>query len=297
MQPHVSALPPLEPELPAAAPAARRNLARPLAMAALALVLTIPLALLARQLWQEWSLLMQEERTVASAAVIGFHNIYPAISRAGHPEPWHRSEGAEVFIWSGWKHGEGHRWFKLAAGDCDLSTLGNPIGRDVARAIDHPEVETGGGEIWARMPEEVDVAGFATGRTACAYPKLVLGKVLVVNDVIDGVPRLVHYDPFQGPEAGPDVAVYDARVDGRRITLGSCGFSMGRRHVLYDRGTESLWVERGDGLQAFSGQLKGKTLALVDRLPTTTWSDWRSDNPGTRLLVGALAAPEATASR
>jgi hypothetical protein len=66
---------------------------------------------------------------------------------------------------------------------------------------------------------------------------------------------------------------------------------MDHKHVLYDRGTESLWVEKGDELASFSGKLKGQALPLVGRLPTTTWSHWRSDNPGTRLLVGALLTP------
>lgn len=297
MQPHVSALPPLDPQFPAVAKAARRNLVRTLATTTLVLALTAPLALLMQRLWREWSELMKEESAVAAGAVIGFRNVHPAISRAVHPEPWRRAEGAELLVWSGWKDGEGHRWFKLAAGDCDLATLGDPIGRDVARAIDHPEVEADGGEVWGRMAEETQVAGFATGRTACAYPKMVLSKVLVVNDVIDSLPRLVYHDPFSGHGPGPDVAVFDARLDGRRITLGSCGFTMDHRHVLYDRETESLWVERGDSLTAFSGKFKGKALALVARLPTTSWSDWRSENPGTRLLVGALETPAVHTAR
>lgn len=289
MQAHVSASSPLAPRSPAV-PASRR-LARQAATLVLILATLATAGFLARRLWDEWSQLVAEEHSVSSGTVIGFRNVYPAVSRALRPEPWRRAEGADLFVWSGWKPGAGHGWFKLKAGECDLDTLGDPIGRDVARAIDQPDVEVGGGEIWGRMPDETGVAGFATGRTACAYPRLVLAKVLVVNDVVDGLPRVVHHDPFAGLTGGPDVAIYDARIDGRRVTLGSCGFTMGRRHVLYDRGTESLWVERDDGLSAFSGPLKGKTLALVARLPTSPWGRWRSENPGTRLLVGAMLTP------
>lgn len=291
MRPHASASSPLDPLSPLGATAPPRNLARAAVAAVLIVALSATTATIGRRVWHEWSMLMEEERYVASSAVIGFRNIYPAISKAMPPDPWRRTEGADLFVWAGWKGAQGHQWFKLAVGDCDPAALGLPIGRDVARAIDEPDVEADGGEIWGRMPEEAGVAGLTTGKSARAYPRIVLGKVLVVNDVIDGVPRLVHHDPFRGAEGAADVSVYDASVDGGRILLASSGLSLDRRHVLYDRGTESLWVERGETLAAFSGKLKGKTLPLVVRLPTTSWSDWRSDNPETRLLVGARMGP------
>lgn len=297
MRPHASASSPLDPQLRLGASMTSGNLARAGLMLVLITALAATSAWLGRRVWQEWSMLVEEERDAASTAVIGFRNVYPAISRASHPDPWRRTEGTDLFVWAGWKGGQGHQWFKLAVGDCDPASLGEPIGRDVARAIDEPDVEADGGEIWGRMPEEAYVAGLATDRSARAYPRIVLGKVLVVNDVIDGAPRLVHHDPFRGAEGGADVAVYDASVDGRRILLGCSGFTVGRRHVLYDRETESLWVERGDALAAFSGKLKGKALPLVVRLPTTTWSQWRSDNPETGLLVGAHLAARTPVGR
>jgi hypothetical protein len=295
MRPHASASSPIDPLRPVAA--ASSNLVRSALAVAVILGLVAASGLIARRVWWEWSMLMQEERSVASSAVIGFRNIFPVISRAVHPEPWQRTEGSDHFVWAGWQGGQGHRWFKLAVGDCDPAALGEPIGRDVARAIDKPDVEADGGEIWGRMPEDAGVAGLSTGRSARAYPRIVLGKVLIVNDVVDGLPRLVHHDPFRGAEGEADVSVYDARLEGRRILLASSGFTLGRRHVLYDRGTESLWVERGDGLSAFSGSLKGKTLPLIVRLPTTSWSRWRSDNPRTGLLVGAQLAPKTAVDR
>lgn len=295
MQPDVSALHPLDPRSKAAPAAASRNLARNLATVALILPIAVLIPLLGRQLWAEWSLLQADERSLDSSAVIGFRNVYPVVSRASHPQPWHREEGHDLFIWSGWKPGQGHGWFKLAAGECDPSTLGNPMGRDVARAIDFPDVETAGGEIWGRMPDEADVAGVSVGEAACAYPKFVLMKVLVVNDTVGGVPCLVYHDPFSEQEPRQDVAVYDPRVDGRRIVMGNGGFTTGGRHVLYDRGTESLWVDRGEGLESFSGAMKGKRLALVRRVAMTNWGDWESENPDSRLLVGAMSAPTASA--
>ncbi|MDG3003098.1 DUF3179 domain-containing (seleno)protein [Paludisphaera mucosa] len=288
MQPHVTAL-----NLDSASSVpldAPRGRPRAVVAATFVLLLGVPMALLGRFLWHEWNSLLVEEESAAASAVIGYPNIYPAISRAARPADWRRVEGRDLLVWSGWKDGEGHRWFKLLSEDCDPQLLGDPVGRDVARAIDYPAVETSGGPIWERVPSNAHVAGFDVGKIPCVYPKMVLAKVLVVNDLIDGTPLLVHHDPFVAASgsAESDVAVYDPRIDGRRITLGCGGFSIGRKHVLYDRGTESLWVDQVNGLVAFSGKLKGKTLPLVQRVPTKTWRDWQSENPDSRLLVGSL---------
>lgn len=253
----------------------------------LILAIGVPLGLLVRRLWVEWAILMAEENAATANMVIGYRNIAPAISRAARPKPWRREEGSDLLIWSGWKNGEGHRWFRLVSGDCDPDSIGDPLGRDVAQSIDFPAVEVGGGPIWERIPEEADVVGMSIGMTPCVYPKVVLAKVLIVNDEVEGTPMLLHDDPFfAGSERG--IAVFDPRLDGRRITMGSSGFTVDGHHVLYDRGTESLWIDRGDGMTAFSGKHKGRTLPLVRRLTVTSWGEWQAGNPSSRLLVGSL---------
>ncbi|WP_165245764.1 DUF3179 domain-containing (seleno)protein [Paludisphaera soli] len=252
----------------------------------------VPLGLGGSYVLEEWKSLQVEEQAAAASAVIGYPNIFPAVSQAAKPVPARYIDGDQVRIWSGWDAQRGHCWFSVGCDECDPASLGDPIGRDVARAIDYPAVETGGGEIWERIPAAADMIGLSVGKTACAYPRMVLAKVLVVNDLVEGTPRLVHLDPFA--PALEAVAVYDPRLDGRRITLGSTGFSMGGKHVLYDRGTESLWADGEGALVAFSGPHKGKKLALVERGKSVSWSEWRDENPGSRLVVGSLdrrAAP------
>ena len=58
-------------------------------------------------------------------------------------------------------------------------------------------------------------------------------------------------------------------------------------YLLYDRDTESLWVEGDTSLNAISVQQKGKQLPLVDRPAAVAWSDWKTSHPGSRLVVGA----------
>lgn len=75
---------------------------------------------------------------------------------------------------------------------------------------------------------------------------------------------------------------FDPLVDGRRLHLGFHGIWQGVA-VLYDRETQSLWFHLTG--RAYAGPLEGTALA---RLPTgrhTTWQDWRTDHPGTRVLA------------
>ena len=146
-------------------------------------------------------------------------------------------------------------------------------------------IENGGGPIWQRIPGSAEVVGLALDGCPCAYPMTVLGKVLIVNDMIEERPYLVHFDPF---DDSVPVSIFDARLEGRRITLGSSGLTIQGKHVLYDRGTESLWADDGRALTAFSGKYKGKGLSLVARVGAVAWSDWLANHPQARLLVGSL---------
>lgn len=252
---------------------------------ALMTVVGFPLIAMGRTLWIEIEALQEDEQALADSAVVGYPNISPEISSAEKPTPWLRVEGETVLVWAGWKPNKGHDWFRARLGDFDRGTIGDPVGRDITRAIDDPAVENGDGPIWRRIPGRAQVVGLALDGYPCAYPMTVLGKVLIVNDTIQDHPYVVHYDPF---DHSTPVSIFDARVDGRRITLGSSGLSIRGKHVLYDRGTESLWADDGRALTAFSGGLKGKRLPLVARVEAVDWDDWRASNPRARLLVGSL---------
>ena len=71
------------------------------------------------------------------------------------------------------------------------------------------------------------------------------------------------------------------------MTLAPTGYFQDGKPVLFDRGTESLWVEMHDGLTAMAGKHYRKRLMRVAIPPPVTWSTWVSQNPESRLLVGA----------
>jgi hypothetical protein len=57
--------------------------------------------------------------------------------------------------------------------------------------------------------------------------------------------------------------------------------------LLYDRGSESLWMVAQEGLRAVAGRNKGALLPRVTKVELVAWSDWIGKYPQSRLLVGA----------
>jgi hypothetical protein len=241
-----------------------------------------------RVLWQEWHQLRGDLTRVRHTAVIGYQNISPRQSFAQRPKPWFRYEGKYTFLWGGWDPHKGHQWFRIGHDDLDpeAGALSPPIGRDIFQTIDEPMIEEGGGPIWGRIPSESLVVGLDLAGIESVYPVLVLKKVQVVNDLIAERPLLVTYNPMLPPEEAVDV--YDAEVDGRRVTMGLSGYRRGPEPLLYDHESESLWIDGGEGLRAIAGGRKGKALHEVARPSVVAWGDWRRQHPRSRLLVGAV---------
>ncbi len=217
--------------------------------------------------------------------VIGFKDINPSPSYANRPKNWFHDEGEFTLIWSGWKSGVGHRWFRIGRGELQVQRLSGIFGRDVIRAIDWPVVEIGGGPRWDRLPVEELVVTFDLDAGETAYPLRVLEKVEVVNEVVRGQPVLIVYSPLEPIERA--VSVFFPTLNGHRVTLGLSGYFHDRQPLLYDRGTESLWVNNGHGLEAIAGPLRGTRLKEAGAPTLLSWGQWLASHPGGRLVVGA----------
>lgn len=277
--------PPSDPDTPAPPEPPPRKLAPAgIAVAAMALLLVF-VASQGRVLWAEWTELRRDMARVQRTAVIGYQNIHPRPSFALKPPDWIHDEGEFTLLWSQWD-GEGHRWFRVGRGEVDRQRISYPLGRDVIQAIDYPITEHGGGTIWSRIPNDAQVAGFTLAGTLSVYPIQVLDKVVVVNDVIADRPFLVTFNPL-GDRDGP-VHIYEPIVEGRRVTMGLSGYFQDKKPLLYDRGSESLWVEAEQGdLVAIAGRYKGSRMSAIEQHRPVAWADWRQQNPSSRLLVGA----------
>ncbi len=232
-------------------------------------------------LWGEWRELRSDRVAARANAVIGYVNINPIPSYASRPADWFHHDGEEALLWAGWRDGA-DRWFRFGRREFDGRGLSLPIGRDAIQAIDRPIFEQGGGPRWQRIPDEAPVVGLELDGGPAAYPLRVLEKVVAVNDRAGDRPILVVFTPSQRA-----VSVFEAAEHGRRVIMGHSGYFIGHRPLLFDRATESLWVEREAELTAMAGRRKGTNLKRIARIAPVDWGIWRGGHPGGRLLIGA----------
>lgn len=284
----------------AAGPAVPTSAASRVILSGAGVVLTGFVLVQAPILWSEIQGLRRDWERSRISKPIGFVDISPNPSFARAPRPWHRQEGEDLLLWSGWQGGRrGHTWFRVGRDEIELESLHQPFGRDVVRAIDTPIVEVGRGPHWGEMDWETAVISLDHRGTATAYPFLLLQKVEVVNDSFAGGHVLVVHTPFLAPD--PAVDVFDPLLNGVRLTFGSSGYMRGpeRRPLLYDRETESLWVVDSHTMKCIAGKHRGASLAHITQGGPTIWGPWSELHPDGRLIVGADRAqrqPDRTAS-
>jgi hypothetical protein len=77
--------------------------------------------------------------------------------------------------------------------------------------------------------------------------------------------------------------VYGRRLHGATLSFGHAGILLENSFVMYDRGTDSLWVHVTG--RAVWGPLKGEQLEFVPST-VTTWQQWKSAHPHTLVLPG-----------
>jgi Protein of unknown function (DUF3179) len=239
----------------------------------------------ASTLWREWSMLQGEVSDAQRTAVIGFYDIAPIATYAKAPHEVYRRDGDSMLLWSRWEDGVGHKWFRFMSGEIDTTRVARPTAHFISRPIDYPVVENNDGTIWRRIPPDARVVGYTLEGTKCIYPVIVLGKVQVINDIVGDHPFLVVVNLCE--TCGQEVSIFDAKLGEHRVTMAATGYFLDRKPLLYDRGSESLWVEDLESLHAVAGKHKAATLPRVALLKPVSWRAWKSGNPGGRLLVGA----------
>lgn len=146
--------------------------------------------------------------------------------------------------------------------------------RDGIPAIDHPRFLNA--EAVDYLQDDDRVLGMVLDGQAKAYPIRILDYHEIVNDRFAGRGVVVTYCPL----CGTGIA-FEARVDQQHLNFGVSGLLYNSDVLLYDRQSESLWSQVM--AQAVSGPAKGQRLTRLP-LDHTTWGDWRSRNPETRVL-------------
>ena len=124
------------------------------------------------------------------------------------------------------------------------------------------------------------VFGVDINGDARAYPLRIANWHEMVNDVVGGVPVSLAYCTLCGSGI-----LFDGRVAGQPepFTFGSSGLLYRSNKLMYDRQTDSLW-EQFTG-RPVVGKLAGSKIELkLLPLVLSSWSEWRSRHPGTRVL-------------
>ena len=165
----------------------------------------------------------------------------------------------------------------------DLSNARVPVGeiveggppRDAIGAVSDPAFVSPDEALWVEAPNPV--LGVVVGESAHCYPEHLMDRHQIVDDELDDRPVVVTWDPLAGsPRA------YDRQVDGRTLTFGVSGLVYNHNFLLFDRETDSLWVQFTG--EAISGPLAGKRLAplAIRREP---YAVWRERYPQTQVLA------------
>lgn len=145
---------------------------------------------------------------------------------------------------------------------------------DCIPSIDDPEFQEASEADWLRPGDRV--IGLEINGSSRAYPLRILRRHEIVNDRIDGEPVAVTYCPLC--RSG---LTYSREVGNETLEFGVSGKLLDANLVMYDRSTETYWSQiQGE---AIIGPRTPQELDLIFS-SITTWRDWRSAHPDTRVL-------------
>ena len=145
--------------------------------------------------------------------------------------------------------------------------------KDQIPAIDQPQFVTPRNSIY-NMSEIV--LGLAVNGEAKAYPYSILNWHEIINDTVGGYPVSITYCPLC------DTGIAYIRKIGHKVTtFGVSGKLYNSCLIMYDRQTDSLWVQPWG--TAVEGPQVNQNLA---RLPIikTSLSKWVAKHPNTKIL-------------
>ncbi len=126
------------------------------------------------------------------------------------------------------------------------------------------------------LTDSEPVAVLTVGGESRAYPMQILTWHEIVNDVVDGIPVSITYCPLCN-----SAFAFDRRVGERLLDFGTSGLLYQSNLVLYDRQTESLWVQFSN--QAVAGALTGTMLETFP-MRVVAWADFRDAQPQSLVL-------------
>ena len=146
-------------------------------------------------------------------------------------------------------------------------------GKDGIPALDNPNFVSASA---TRFDDDELIIGVTHNGEAKAYPYAILNWHEIVNDEIGGVPVAVTYCPLC--ETNP---VFIREVNGEETTFGVSGLLWNSCLVMYDRATESLWIQPWG--VSVHGQAQDEQLQQIIA-HRTTLGEWKAQHPHTQVL-------------
>lgn len=126
------------------------------------------------------------------------------------------------------------------------------------------------------LADNEPVVVLTIGDETRAYPIQILTWHEIVNDVVSGTPVSVSFCPLCN-----SALAFDRRLGDQILDFGTSGSLFRSNLVMYDRQTESLWIQFTG--EAVVGTLTGTTLEVIP-MSTVSWSDFRDAKPEALVL-------------
>jgi hypothetical protein len=145
------------------------------------------------------------------------------------------------------------------------------VGKDQIPSVDNPTFAEADGYESDIFSDNI-VFGVSLNGEQKAYPRNILTRHEIVNDIIGGENVSVTYCPLTGTAIGFKRGNSEFGVSGNLIN---------NNLVMYDRGSDSRWPQMLG--TAISGSQKGEFLQEF-RVVWTTWDRWVEKYPQTRVL-------------
>jgi len=150
------------------------------------------------------------------------------------------------------------------------------VGRDGIPALDFP-VSAAAAAAGGFMHDTMRVVGVEVNGVARAYPLFIFWWHEIVNDTLGGRPVLVSYCPLTG-----SALAFDPVFEGKAHIFGVSGLLFENNLMMFDRESESLWVQMLLGAQC--GPERGKPLFRIP-VVETTWGYWKTLHPTTAVIT------------
>jgi hypothetical protein len=242
-----------------------------------------------RAVWSAYQEYRQANQGAEDAAPIGYVGVSLRKTYNDKPPRFFDTSGGRKRLWAA-KGPDGQpEFYDVADASFAVEKVSGGFGRDSIPGIDYPLFEQPNSSRSRNFRDQQEFYALTLADGARAYPRDLLRKIQVVNDEGGGVPFVIVFDSQH-----QIAQFYDRRVDGRPLTFGTTGYSLGDsddpilgRPMLYDRKTKSLWLPEPKSLVCVSGPHKGVELPTALRPERTTWSNWVALHPQTVVLIGS----------